>query len=186
MTREPMMPPDADPPLWEGMGAAELRAFLGDAARLWLAHDGLWFQAVERRFGQAAAIACDRDAWEQFSPIEARRILGRLDLAPGGGLDALDRALRHRLYAHLNPQAITRPAPERLVLRMLTCRVQEARRRKGLPDFPCREVGLVEYTTFAQTIDPRIETRCVVCPPDPPATGHTCAWEFTLREGARP
>jgi hypothetical protein len=184
MTREPM-PLHAGPSPWEGMAADELRAFLGDAARLWLAHDGLWFQAVERRFGPEAAIACDRDAWAQFSPIEARRILARCGLEPGGGLDALERALQHRLYAHLNPQTITRPAPGRLVLRMVTCRVQEARRRKGLPDFPCREVGIVEYATFARTIDPRIETRCIVCPPDPPQTGHACAWEFTLRDGAR-
>jgi len=165
------------------MGRDELRAFLGDAARLWLAHDGLWFQAIERRGGQELAIACDRDAWAQFSPLEARRIRERLGLAPDGGLEALDRALRHRLYAHLNPQAIVRPSPDRLILRMITCRVQEARRRKGLTDFPCREVGIVEYTTFAQAIDPRIETRCLVCPPDPPAGDHACAWEFTLREG---
>lgn len=184
MTREPNSP-DASPSPTEGWGAEPLRAWLGDAARLWLAHDGLWFQAVEDRFGQEAAIACDAAAWARFSPLEARRILARLGEAPGGGLDQLERALRQRLYAHLNPQAITRPAPDRLVLRMLTCRVQEARRRKDLPDFPCREVGIVEYTTFARAIDARIETRCLVCPPDPPATGHACAWEFTLREGAR-
>ena len=100
--------------------------------------------------------------------------------------DALDRALRHRLYGHLNPQAIERPAPDRLILRMLTCRVQEARRRKGLADFPCRSVGIVEYSTFARAVDPRIETRCLVCPPDPPLTGEACAWEFRLGDGGRP
>ena len=29
------------------------------------------------------------------------------------------------------------------------CRVQDARRRKGLPDFPCKSVGTVEFETFA-------------------------------------
>jgi hypothetical protein len=184
MTREPM-PADPDPGPWVGKTADELLAFLGDAARLWLAHDGLWFQAVERRFGQEAAIECDRDAWAQFSPIEARRILERLGPAAGRGLDALDRALKHRLYGHLNPQAIERPAPDRLILRILTCRVQEARRRKGLPDFPCRSVGIVEYSTFAQAVNPRIETRCLVCPPDPTQAGTACAWEFTMGDGGR-
>jgi hypothetical protein len=185
MTREPI-PEAAGPDPWAGMSAERLRGCLGDAARLWLAHDGLWFQAVERRFGTEAAIECDRDAWERFSPIEARRIRERLGLPEAGGLDALETALRHRLYAHLNPQSIERPAPDRLVLRMLSCRVQDARRRQGLPFFPCRSVGLVEYATFARAIDPRVTTACVSCPPDPPRPDLACAWEFTLAPGAAP
>ena len=68
---------------------------------------------------------------------------------------------------------------KRLRFTMDRCRVQDARRRKGLPDFPCRPVGIVEFTTFARTIDPRIVTTCLHCPPDPSA-GTACAWEFAL------
>ena len=182
MSRKPFAS-DAGADPWGAMDASRLRAFLGDAARMWLAHDGLWFQAVEERFGTAAAIACDEQAWARFSPIEAHRILERLDLAPGGGLEVLALALQHRLYSHLNPQVIERPAPGRLILRMQRCRVQEARRRKGLPDFPCKSVGQIEYSTFARAVDPRIDTRCRGCPPDPPQEGQACAWEFTLGEG---
>jgi len=42
---------------------------------------------------------------------------------------------------------------------MDVCRVQETRRRKGLPDFPCKTVGTVEFTTFAATVDRRIDLR---------------------------
>ncbi len=62
---------------------------LEDAAKNWLAHDGLWFQAVESRFAMQAAIDCDAAAWARFTEIEARRILDRNGIAPGGGLDAL-------------------------------------------------------------------------------------------------
>ena len=66
---------------------------------------------------------------------------------------------------------------------MESCRVQDTRRRKGLPDFPCRPVGQVEFETFARAVDPRIATSCVACPPDPGSDGH-CGWEFTIaREG---
>jgi hypothetical protein len=65
---------------------------------------------------------------------------------------------------------------------MNDCRVQSARKRKGLPDFPCKPVGLVEYAGFASTIDPRIQTRCLACPPDPHPETYWCAWEFTLLE----
>ena len=82
---------------WEQMDAPELRAFLRNAARLWLAHDGLWFQAVERRHGLQEAIDADRDAWERFSPLEARRIMKQLGMEPGGGLEALDIVVECKL-----------------------------------------------------------------------------------------
>jgi hypothetical protein len=165
----------------DSLSREELTAMLLDAAKLWLAHDGLWFQAVERAGGLETAIAQDAEAWERFTVLEAKRIMNRLALAPGGGLDALARTLDHRLYALLNRQATERVAPDRLVFRMNECRVQSARQRKGLPDFPCKEVGLVEYAGFARTIDPRIETRCLSCPPDEHPQEYVCAWEFTLR-----
>jgi len=176
-------PTDLSDPFLE-MGAAELREWLRDAARLWLAHDGLWFQELEARRGMDEAISADAAAWGQFSPLEARLIMKRLGLAPGGGIAALARCLAHRLYAHLNRQAILEESADRCVLELRACRVQEARRRKGLDDFPCREVGLVEYTTFAQTVDPRLRTRCLGCPPDPHPEDWWCRWEFRLAASA--
>ncbi len=54
-------------------------------------------------------------------------------------------------------------------------------RTKGLPPFPCRPVGEVEFAAFAKTIDPSIEVRCVHCPPDP-NEGGARTWEFTRVE----
>ncbi|MDY6851062.1 MAG: DUF6125 family protein, partial [Thermodesulfobacteriota bacterium] len=34
--------------------------------------------------------------------------------------------------------------------------------------------------TFAQTMDPRIKTECVSCPPDPHPGDYVCAWRFSL------
>jgi len=64
---------------------------------------------------------------------------------------------------------------------MDVCRVQETRRRKGLSDFPCKSVGVIEFETFARTIDPRIRTTCLHCPPDVQG-GEYCAWEFSIEE----
>jgi hypothetical protein len=164
----------------EDLSKEELVRIIDDGAKNWLAHDGLWFQAVERAHGMEAAIAADRAAWEQFTAIEARRIMERLGLAPGGGIPALLECLGHRLYARLNVQEVSEVTPERAVFAMRDCRVQSARRRKGLPDFPCKAVGLVEYAGFARTVDPRIRTRCIACPPDPHGDDRWCAWEFTL------
>ena len=160
----------------------ELIDLLEDAAKNWVAHDGLWFLVVERTFDLETAIRLDAEAWEQFTVIEARRIMARWGIAPGGGVPALAEALRFRLYAHLNVQEIEVVDERTLIFRMKECRVQSTRKRKGLPDFPCKPVGLVEYAGFARTIDPRFRIRCIACPPDPHPEEFWCAWKFTLAE----
>jgi hypothetical protein len=157
----------------------DLRLWLEDAAKLWLAHDGLWFQALEERFGMEEAIRCDAEAWSRFSPLEAARIRSRLKLPEPCGLEDLARALQGRLYAILNDGEV-KLEKGRLIYTMKTCRVQEARRRKGLPEFPCKPVGVVEYSAFARTLNLEIRTRCLAYPPDGRAQGGWCAWEFCL------
>ena len=158
----------------------ELLRALEAFAKNWLAHDGCWFLAAEERFGLAAAIDLDTRSWERFAAAEARRIMEVFAIPAGGGLEALARALDLRMYALVNEQHAEWSADRsRLRFVMDRCRVQETRRRKGLADFPCRPVGTVEFTTFARTVDPRIVTTCLRCPPDAPP-GAACAWEFTI------
>jgi hypothetical protein len=38
----------------------------------------------------------------------------------------------------------------------------------------------VEYAEFARAVDPRIQTRCIVCPPDDHPDDVWCAWEFSI------
>jgi hypothetical protein len=158
----------------------ELLDLIKDAALNWLAHDGLWFRAVEDKYGLEAAMDLDRSTWEKFTVLEAKRIMKRLGISEGGGIPALVQTLKFRLYAHINVQEIEETSPTRCVFRMKTCRVQEARRRQGLAAFPCKSVGLVEYSGFAKTIDPRIETRCLLCPPEPHPEDTWCVWEFEI------
>lgn len=160
----------------------QLLDFITDLSKRWLALDGLWFQTVEKEYGLDKAIEVDTAAWEKFTALEAQRIMAFLGLPVQGGLDALELALKFRLYAFLNKQEITRQSSDRLVFRMQDCRVQAARERKNMPLFPCKSAGLVEYSGFARTIDSRISTRCICCPPDKPETGCYCAWEFAITE----
>lgn len=167
----------------EDFSKEELIRLLRDASKNWLAHDGLWFRAVEDTFGTETAIELDKKAWEAFTVIEAKRIMKRLDIKPGGGMPALIQALKFRMYAHINVQEVVEQDEKHCVFRMNNCRVQEARKRQYLPDFPCKSVGIVEYSGFARTIDPRIKTTCLVCPPDLHPPDFWCAWEFSIHPG---
>jgi hypothetical protein len=159
----------------------DLLKLLDVYAKNWLAHDGCWFLALEERFGLETAIEMDIRSWDRFAVIEAKRIMQAFDIPENGGLAALEQALSYRLYACVNRQEATWTEGGALEFHMIDCRVQSTRRRKGLPDFPCKPVGLVEYANFAAAVDPRIRTECLACPPDD--TGETyCRWLFTLQE----
>lgn len=159
----------------------KLLLLLENFAKNWLAHDGVWFQVVEQADGLEHALELDAQAWSRFSPIEARRIKAFLGLPERGGLEALKTALEYRLYAVLNKQH-SELKDGRLRFFMNDCRVQSARKRRGLPDLPCKEVALVEYSTFAAEIDPAIKTSCIACPPDEHPDEYYCGWEFWIED----
>jgi hypothetical protein len=162
------------------MPKEKLLGLLGDLARNWLADDGIWFQAVEARDGIWDAKRCNDSCWTRFSPFEAWSIRRFLGLPEAAGLAGLKQALGFRLYARINVQTVREESPESLVFEMNNCRVQATRKHKGLADYPCKSGGLVEYRGFAETIDPRIRTSCIACPPDDHPAEWFCAWRFTL------
>jgi hypothetical protein len=104
---------------------------LRDAAKSWIAMDGLWFQAVEQEYGIEAAVLLDPNVSKQFAAIEARRIKECLNLPERGGLDALEVAFNNHLFCHVNETEILHPDKKTLVVTTKTCRVQAARERKG-------------------------------------------------------
>lgn len=151
-------------------------------AKNWLAHDGLWFQSIEGKYGMDMAIEMDIEAWRRFTVIEARRLINFLHLGSNSGIEGLKKALSFRLYSTLNEDEIMVEDDNVLIYHVKTCRVQHARRKKGLPDFPCKSVGIIEYSLFAKTIDERFETEALSCHPDITDAEYNCIWKFTLKD----
>ena len=148
-------------------------------SRNWLALDGVWFQSIEAKYGMDEAMQHDIEAWKRYTVIEARRIKKFLNLPEHPGLEGLAAALPLRFYGNLNRHELVMEK-DRLVYRNFDCRVQSARRRKGMPYHPCKQVGIEEYSGFAKTIDDRIRCRCLSCFPDCTENADGCAWEFYM------
>lgn len=146
----------------------------------WLANDGVWFQAVEFSRGMFDAKRCNDSCWSNFSPFEAWSVKRFLGLPENSGLEGLKKALRFRLYATINRQTIIDELPTSFIFQMNDCCVQTARKGKGLEDYPCKSAGMAEYPTFAESIDSRIKTECIGCPPDEHPEEWYCAWRFTI------
>ena len=97
------------------------------------------------------------------------------------GIDGLKRALQLRLYANINEDEIIVDG-NTLIYRTLDCRVQNARKRKGMEFHPCKAVGVIEYTGFAKTIDDRFECEALSCYPEITDETCNCSWKFILKD----
>ncbi len=162
------------------MDHSRLDALMDAVAKNWLANDGVWFQSVEFAHGMNDAKRCNDSCWAQFSPYEAFAVKRFLGLGERPGLEGLKKALLFRMYSLINEQSIVDEGPDGFVFQMNDCRVQSARKRKKMDDYPCKSAGLVEYTYFARAVDDRIRTECIGCPPDAHPDDWFCAWRFTI------
>jgi len=165
----------------EKLTRQQLEELIEIYSKNWLAMDGLWFQAFEKKFGMDEAMESDIEVWKKFTVIEARKIKQFLGLGEHPGLEGLAEALSFRLYSNVNKDERIIEG-NTLTYRMLECRVQYARSRKRMDFHPCKSVGVVEYGGFAKVIDDRIKCECVSCFPDVTDDTCHCSWRFILEE----
>jgi hypothetical protein len=165
----------------ENLSRDDLIALIEIYSKHWLAMDGVWFQSVEKEYGMDEAMRHDENIWRQFTVIEANKLKQFLGLPDNSGVEGLAKALKYRLYANINNDEVIVEG-NKVIYRTLDCRVQNARKKKGMAFHPCKSVGIIEYGDFAKTIDSRFETQCLSCYPEMTDETCNCAWKFTLKD----
>ena len=103
---------------------------------------------MERHYGTDAGRQCSEEAIGAYSEIEAKRILKLFGLPLNGGIPVLMQALRFRIYHLINKQDFVEVSEKRCIFRMRECRAQAMRKKKGLPDYPCKTTGIADYSHF--------------------------------------
>jgi len=143
--------------------------------------DGLYFLGIEKKFGTEAATKIDAECWATMAILEAKS-LRKLFSVEKVDLTTLMYLLRNTSWAldHQQNKEIE-VTPTKAVLRIVKCRTQEARLRKGLSEFPCKKVRYGYLKNFAKTLNPNIEVICKVCPPDEHPPDLWCEWHFILK-----
>lgn len=164
----------------DDLSKEELKELVKIYARNLFAMDGVWFQSVERRDGMDIAMYHDREIWRRFTETEAKRIKNFLKLPDRSGLEGLEKALSLRFPALANSGIELIREGDTLIYKVLDCRVQTARKQKGIPYHPCESAGIIEHRYFAKIIDDRIECETISCYPDVTDENCACSWKFTL------
>lgn len=159
----------------------KLSGFIFMHLRNMWAVDGLYYLFIEEKYGTEVATEIDRRVWEVMGKIEARKIKKLFDIKKDD-IPTLMKALRYSGWTmDLEDKEII-VEKNRAIIRNIRCRVQNTRKEKGLVEFGCKPVRMGFLKSFAKEINPDIELKCNICPPDPHPDDLWCEWEFKYKE----
>jgi hypothetical protein len=142
--------------------------------------DGLYFLGIEKKFGTEVAAEIDAGVWEAMAKIEAKSLQRMFNVAENPDVKTIIEFLHKSSWALDQPFKTIEMSANRAVLKVKRCRTQETRLEKGLSEFPCKPVRFGYLKNFAKTLNPKVDVKCLVCPPDKHPKDEWCEWEFIL------
>jgi hypothetical protein len=138
----------------------ELRSYISFLLWHYRVMDSFWFLYLADEYSQAEAEKLNERVWARVSGLAARDLVSRFKVTEKG-----------------------LQTDDEVVIAVPCCATQEARRKRGLGEYECREMHRKEFESIAAQVDLTIKVHCEFAPPGERPAGLDCRWRFTVEKG---